>query len=211
MYYFRENGDLIEKYEVSFSKEELEELIPKITLESGRIIHNEYDSTSNINVDIMRIHNYSKKSAGVQKFNDGIDIPIYHYSYDEYIEPKLVTYINMLLNGDVNAIDKIFACQDEPTIPNYANEIKKMSKEIDKIPNTKIQMKKAKLDEFQKLLNEAKLNQNRKSMKEYYLKVQSMIHLTLKDQLSKETINRTDNFFTNSIESISQVRKLLKN
>ena len=40
----------------------------------------------------------------------------------------------MLLNGDVNAIDKIFACQDEPTIPNYADEIKKMSKEIDKIP-----------------------------------------------------------------------------
>lgn len=120
MYYFLEQKYTIEKYFVSFSKEELEKLKIEIINKCSEIEHYEYDGTEGPNkFDYLQIRNYHEKFIRIRESRDNLQWPdqkLYHYSYDKYNYPTLVTAIDNLLNGNVQALDVIYNQNSEITI-----------------------------------------------------------------------------------------------
>lgn len=177
MYYFLEQKYTIEKYFVSFSKEELENLKIEIINKCSEIEHYEYDGTEGPNkFDYLQIRNYHEKFIRIRESRDNLQWPdqkLYHYSYDKYNYPTLVT-----------AID-----------------------------NLNITEKKEKLNNLQRLIELKELNKNQKSVIPYYDKVRELITLEYVDSITKEELEKVNQFFENRVDLNKQLKKtkILKN
>lgn len=214
MYYFKEKEDIIEKYLVSFSKETVEKLKIEIIDKCSEIEHHEYEGAKGPNeFDYLRIRNYEERYVRTQESRDSLqypDIRIYHYSYDEYKFPYLVSLIDELLKGNISIIDKILNSESEIENKSINERIKIASDELDNIDNLDIVKKRTKLDELQQLITLQRINKNQKSVKPYYLKLRSLITLKLIDTIKKEEIKRVDDFFGNQRILGEEPKKLQK-
>ena len=212
MYYFIDKKETIEKYSVSFSKEELEKLKIEIINNCSEIEHHEYEGTHGPNkFDYLRIRNYKERFVRIQESRDSLQWPdqrVYHYSYDEYKFPELVSTIDELLNGNVLVLDTIFNTNPESKIETIDERIRKASVELDAIDNLKITKKREKLDELQKLIELKKLNEKQKSVVPYYARLRELITLDLVDTITKEEIERVNQFFENSTNVKKQSQKI---
>ncbi|MBQ3021629.1 MAG: hypothetical protein IJD92_05360 [Bacilli bacterium] len=212
MYYFIDKKETIEKYSVSFSKEELEKLKIEIINNCSEIEHHEYEGTHGPNeFDYFRIRNYKERFVRVKESRDSLQWPdqrIYHYSYDEYKFPELVSAIEELLNRNVLVLDTIFNTNPESKIETIDERIRKASAELDAIDNLKITKKREKLDELQKLIELKKLNKKQKSVVPYYARLRELITLDLVDTITKEEIERVNQFFGNSTNVKKQSQKI---
>ena len=101
MYYYKKEGDIIEKYNLTFDSQKIEDLKEEIILNCSEIHHKEYRSDY--------CHQFSKndiirnlKSSPTKEY-EGINL----YSYDVYIPPYLVNIINKLLDNDISALDEL--------------------------------------------------------------------------------------------------------
>lgn len=212
MYYFIDKKETIEKYSVSFSKEELEKLKMEVINNCSEIEHHEYEGTHGPNrFDYLRIRNYKERFVRIQESRDSLQWPdqrVYHYSYDEYKFPELVSAIDELLNGNVLVLDTIFNTNPESKIETIDERIRKASAELDAIDNLKIAKKREKLDELQKLIELKKLNEKQKSVVPYYARLRELITLDLVDTITKEEIERVNQFFGNSTNVKKQSQKI---
>ena len=212
MYHFIDKKETIEKYSVSFSKEELEKLKIEIINNCSEIEHHEYDGTHGPNeFDYLRIRNYKERFVRVEESRDSLQWPdqrVYHYSYDEYKFPELVSVIDELLNGNVLVLDTIFNTNPESKCETIDEKIRKASEELDAIDNLKIAKKREKLDELQKLIELKKLNKKQKSVVPYYARLRELITLDLVDTITKEEIERVNQFFGNSTNVKKQSQKI---
>ena len=212
MYYFIDKKETIEKYSVSFSKEELEKLKMEVINNCSEIEHHEYEGTHGPNrLDYLRIRNYKERFVRIQESRDSLQWPnqrVYHYSYDEYKFPELVSAIDELLNGNVLVLDTIFNTNPESKIETIDERIRKASAELDAIDNLKITKKREKLDELQKLIELKKLNEKQKSVVPYYARLIELITLDLVDTITKEEIERVNQFFGNSTNVKKQSQKI---
>lgn len=212
MYYFIDKKETIEKYLVSFSKEELEKLKIEIINNCSEIEHHEYEGAHGPNeFDYLRIRNYKERFVRVEESRDSLQWPdqrVYHYSYDEYKFPELVSVIDELLNGNVLALDTIFNTNPEAKNETIDERIRQASEELDAIDNLKIAKKREKLDELQKLIELKKLNKKQKSILPYYSKLRELITLDLVDTITKEEIERVNQFFGNSTNVKKQSQKI---
>lgn len=214
MYYFVENKDIVEKYLVSFDRQEIEKLKIKIINNCSKIVHHEYDGTHGPNqFDYLKIRNYKERFIRIQESRDTLQYPdqkIYHYSYDEYKFPVLVSYINeLLIKENVLILDKIFNENDEIKTETYDDKIKKASDELDAVNNLDIDKKRAKLDELQELLKLKKLNEKQESIDLYVDELKRLITFDLVDTISKIEIDRVNNFFENKADLKKQTNKKL--
>ena len=212
MYYFIDKKETIEKYSVSFSKEELEKLKMEVINNCSEIEHHEYEGTHGPNrFDYLRIRNYKERFVRIQESRDSLQWPdqrVYHYSYDEYKFPELVSAIDELLNGNVLVLDTIFNTNPESKIETIDERIRKASAELDAIDNLKITKKREKLDELQKLIELKKLNEKQKSVVPYYARLRELITLDLVDTITKEEIERVNQFFGNTADVKKQSQKI---
>ena len=119
MYYFKYNDTNIEKYVVRFNRDELMNLRHSVITNCSELVHRDIDSDEELSNN-SKIRNLQRISKG----------DIYHYSYDEYVYPELVSYIDGLLRSDDKVIEKIFN--------NRQNDI----------INIKTERKRNKLDEY---------------------------------------------------------------
>ena len=211
MYYFNYKNDIVEKYLVSFDKEEIEKLKIEIINNCSEIEHHEYEGTHGPKRINLNIRNYKEKFIGIQESRDSLQWPdqnIYHYSYDEYKFPKLVAIIDELLNGKNESLDKIFNYNPECNKQTINERIRIISNELDAIDNLDIDKKRKKLDELQKFIELKKLNIDQKSTYDYYIRLKDLINLKLIDTISIEEIKRIKIFFEDS--SIKEESKILK-
>ena len=217
MYYFLEQKYTIEKYFVSFSKEELEKLKIEIINKCSEIEHYEYDGTEGPNkFDYLQIRNYHEKFIRIRESRDNLQWPdqkLYHYSYDKYNYPTLVTAIDNLLNGNVQALDVIYNQNSEITIKTIDERITETSGELTAIDNLNITEKKEKLNNLQRLVELKELNKNQKSVIPYYDKVRELITLEYVDSITKEVLEKVNQFFENRVDLNKQLKKtkILKN
>ena len=105
MYYFKYNDTSIEKYIVNFNRDELLRLRNSVIVNCSELVHREIDSENELRVN-RKITNLKKYKVGNK----------YHYSYDEYIYPRLVALIDMLLKHDDRAIDGINNIKEDDII-----------------------------------------------------------------------------------------------
>ena len=114
MYYFKYTDTNIEKYVVYFNRDELTNLRHKVITNCSEMIHREIDSDEELSNN-SRIRNLKRSNNG----------DTYHYSYDEYIYPRLVSIIDRLLRNDDKVIDTI-ANNMQNDIINLKDEMKKV-------------------------------------------------------------------------------------
>lgn len=199
MYYYADKKEFVEKYLITFSKDELENLRIDVINNCSEIVHHEYDATHGPNkYDGLKIRNYSEKFIKIKESNDSLQWPdqkIYHYSYDEYKFPNLVSIIDELIKGNTFVLDELLNDSIISKVETIEERIKKASDELDNIDNLKIHEKKEKLNELQHLINLNELNKNQKSIIPYYDKLNKLLVLELVDTISKEELERVYQFF----------------
>lgn len=200
MFYFRKDGEVIEKYQVSFDKEEIEKLKKKIINNCSFIKHEEYESDYSPRFTDEIIRNFTYTPTGKEKeyFEETRDI--YRYSYDEYKPPYLVELINQLLNGNSKAIDKILN-YDISTKSTIDDRIDLANQEFNKIVPEDIIKKKEKLKELEDLLKAKKLNKNQQSIDIYYNQLIGLIKFDLVDSLSISELCRIESFLEIDLSS----------
>ena len=104
MYYFIQTDDAIEKYSVNYKKEDLFNLKLEVIENFNEGIHMEYTASKGPNqLDDLRIRNLKKERIS------NFPIEEYHFSYDKYIFPDIVMYIDKLLNDDLSVLPDIFS------------------------------------------------------------------------------------------------------
>ena len=125
MYYFKYNETSIEKYIVHFNRDELLHLRNSVVVNCSELVHREIDSEYEIK-ETRRITNLKKNKVGDK----------YHYSYDEYIYPRLVALIDMLLKGDDRAIDGIKNVREDDVLSlSNADKQEKLNNYYNRLTN----------------------------------------------------------------------------
>jgi len=213
MNYFVRKEDTIEKYLVEFDREELEKLKLEIIENCSLVKHHEYDGIDGPDsFDYLRIRNYREVKIGSIEINRefGEMADIYHFSYDEYEFPQLVTIIDNLLAFDLEAIEKIM----NPDYSSFEKEplremIQSLSAEIDKISNWDPKQKIEKLKMLEQLFDRIELNTNRdiKPVEPYYRKVKNLLKVELVDSINIEDLLKVQNFFEIELNNIGNLDK----
>ena len=200
MLYFRKNDEVIEKYQVSFDKEEIEKLKKKIINNCSFIQHEEYESDYSPRFTDEIIRNFTYTPTGKEKeyFEETRDI--YRYSYDEYKPPYLVELINQLLNGNSKTIDKILN-YDISTKSTIDDRIDLANQEFNKIAPEDITKKKEKIKELEDLLKAKELNTKQQSIDIYYNQLIGLIKFDLVDLLSISELGRIESFLEIDLSS----------
>lgn len=209
MNYIERTERSITKYEVTYDTEAIRTLRTEIINSCSLVVYRELESTIGPDQsDPLKIRNLHKgPKVGIREQTDGEDTPIYLFTYYEYVFPNIISSIDKLLSGDISALDEIFSPKIEENNRNINDEIRKLSSEIDKIPNTEINKKIGKLKELESLIKLSKLNENQKSTAKYYEILRDLINFKLVSSIATKDLDRVLNFFDNTIsyEDISGI------
>lgn len=207
MIYFVKKDNRIEKYEVAYNKSEMEKLRVEIINKCSEIEHFDYVDTDGptYHDDFLRIRNLEIVKVGTREYNDfySEDEDLYHYVYDRYKFPYLVTIIEMLFEGNVNALNMILNPDYSYEQESFEKRIQDLINKVDSIPNTKAEEKIDVLEKLASLINQSQLNINQVSAQEYYPKVKELIKLKLIDNIDSSDFERIQSFF--NIKNIGNV------
>ncbi len=161
MYYYKQNGDFLEEYLISFAESELRKLRDEMREKCCRIIPNQIGEFSK-NPQTMEFddRSFSKVwNLGVSKVDSkgtAPDVTYYKYSYTLHLYPEEVVLIDDLLNGD----KRIFGLIKFNEKPNYEKLINDAYMEVDKIDNMNTKEKIKALEVLQTWVEEAKASEN---------------------------------------------------
>ncbi len=193
MLYFRKNDNVIEKYQVDFDKEEMEELKKRIIDNCSFIEHKEYKSDyfPRFTDEIIKNFRCTSTREKNEYFEEIREIDL--YSYDQYNPPYLVELINRLLQNDSKVVDEIFN-YDVSTKLSIDDKINSVNQEFIKINPENITKRKAKLKEIEDLLKAKELNKGQQSIDLYYTQLIGLIKFELVDSLSISELNRVETF-----------------
>ena len=203
MFYYKKNDDTIEKYQVNFNKDEIKKLCDLIIDDCSSIKHYEYDNDYGIGLSSGIVKNLVTTNTGRVKEYDVEVRSIYHFSYDLYTPPHLVSLIYGLLNNDPQDLYEILNYTIEDTKSSIEQKIISLSQEFNKIDIEDISKKKEKLKELEKLLKLKELNKNQKDIESYYNKLLSLIEFKLIDSISISEINRIEEFLKIKLVNIN--------
>ena len=189
MIYFKKCDDIINKYNIVFDKEKMNDLKNKIINDCSYIKHVEYTGEYEPRFkDVSLIRNYDCTFVRKEEYTYEVR-DVYHYEYDEYKPPKLVLLIDRLLNDDITAIDMIvdYNITNEYSIVDEAYKLKEeIEKEKDVTEEKKELLKQLEKDRI--------VNKNQKNIAPYYIELLEMITYELVDYLSVNDINKIESF-----------------
>ena len=200
MFYFRKNGEVIEKYRVHFDKDEIAKLKKEIINNCSFIEHKVYVSDYEPRFTNEIIRNFTCTPTGRKKEYFEETRELYQYSYDEYKPPYLVELINQFLNGDSKAIDNILN-YDISTKSTLDDKINLANKEFNKIAPEDISKKKEKLKELEDLLKAKELNKKQQSIDLYYAQLIGLIKFDLIDLLPINELVKIETFLEINLSS----------
>lgn len=193
MIYFKKNNEYLEKYEVTYDKEKVEQLKERIVFECSRIEHRQYTSDYGSYIrDEKLVKNFKAVLVGKHEYWEETR-NVYKYTYDEYVPSDLVKYIDELLNDFPSSIDKIFNYdfKNDKTIDDLINEamikFNNMNQEdvIDKQQHLKY---------LDNLLESKRINSTQKDIRPYYQELIPLIGFELVDKILIDDINRVYSF-----------------
>ena len=197
----------LEKYLVSYDKEELEKLKLEIIDNCSVITHREYvGKFGPYHFDELKYRNYSEEKVGERKHNniETYTENIYHYSYDQYDFPYLVTIIDNILKNDVNALKELFYPDTKKEVL-FIEIVQMHRKELDETSYANPKEKIDKINEFKEFLKNGEKNKEQKSVWEYYHKVKELLTFTLIDIMALDNLYNFEKFF--GVELSKNIKK----
>ena len=201
MYCFRKNKDVIEKYNIVFDQQKLEELKKEIINNCSIIEHFRFESDYQPYFDNFNyIINYQCIPTDKYKEYDVECRNINCYTYDELKPPYLVELIEHLKDGSVSYLKEII--DYDITDKNEIDvEIDKTKEELIKsINEEKSEYEREQLNKkLEKLLVMKKLNQNRAPIAPYHKRLLELIKFELIDVITIDEITRVSEFLENNL------------
>ena len=189
MIYFKKNNEYLEKYEVTYDKEKVEQLKQRIIFECSRVEHREYCSDYGSCIrDRKLVKNFRAVIVGEKEYWEETR-DIYKYTYDEYVPSDLVNHIDGLLNNVSSSIDNIFNYnfKNDKSIDEVINEAMITFNNID--PERLFQ-KQQQLKYINNLLESKRVNDTQKDIKPYYKELITLINFELIDKILINDVNK---------------------
>ena len=205
----KQNGSVLEKYEVVFNREKLIELKEEINRKFCKVSHFSYTSSLIPMYNPKTMKNFKYKKIGWREYDCATEME-YEISYDELEMPILSNYIDELLNGNDDALESIYDKTNEKKTTDYDKRIDVLSKELDEIDNLDIANKKIKLIELERLINERDRFNNDEMIESYYYKVRELISFRLVETICIEEVNKVNNFFGDD-SYVKKLKRRIKN
>ena len=205
MYYYKQNGENLEKWLISFDAEKLAKLREEVLVKCSYITHEEKVLTEKemeefTKSGLMRnIEEIGKSYTNYDTMNHK-EYVYQRYSYDIYKPKILVSIIDALLKGEPSAIDELDNPRPTEAKWDFEKEVAKESAKVDNIPNLETKRKIEALQNLHELAQEAKLNENQVSALDYYPLVQALLKKELVDIIKIEDILRTTSFFAKYVD-----------
>ena len=193
MKYYNLKDEVIEKYNVTYDKKEIEKIKNEIINNCSDIEHKKYFSDYSPSFsknDIIRNY-YERRTGEVKEYFEETRF-IYEYSYDRYVPLYLVNLLNDLLKGE-NVLEDILTYKVPDKLP-IDIKIEEKEKELKDIDDKNTKLKIEKLKEYEKLLELKKLNENQKPLSMYYYKLISLFKFELEDTLSIVELKKVESF-----------------
>ena len=197
MIYFKKNNEYLEKYEVTYDKEKVEQLKERIIFECSRIEHRQYSSDYGSGIrDEKLVKNFRAVKVGEKEYWEETR-DIYRYTYDEYVPSDLVNYIDGLLNNVPSSIDNIFNYdfKNDKSIDEVINEAMITFNNIDP---EKLFQKQQQLKYIDNLLESKRVNNAQKDIRPYYKELITLINFELIDKILINDIDRVYSFLEES-------------
>ena len=192
MYYFQKQDEEIIKYEIIYDKTLLSKYYNELIEKCSRISNHEIttEDFNYIPMDDNTIVRNKKCELIDSKSFLGRKKDIYKVRYQEYHKPRLCNIIELILKDDLNGINQLYNYIPS-TINDYYNiEIEKLSYKINMISNIEYERKMSSLEEMKKLVEEAKLNENRKEEKTYIPLIKDAVSFKEVDRIDVSTYER---------------------
>lgn len=189
MIYFKKNNEYLEKYEVTYDKEKVEQLKERIIFECSRIEHRQYCSDYGSCIrDEKLVKNFKAVLVGKHEYWEETR-NVYKYTYDEYVPSDLVKYIDELLNDYSSSIDKIFNYdfKNDKSIDGLINEAMIKFNNMDQ---EDVIDKQQHLKYLDNLLESKKINSTQKDIRPYYQELIPLIGFELVDKILISDIAR---------------------
>lgn len=195
MYYYKQNGENLEKWLISFDEEKLAKLREEVLEKCSYISHEEKD----IDYTGPGLEIYREGCVRNVKTREN-DQYSKHYSFDLYHPKLLVDIIDALLKGDPSAIDELDNPRPTEAKWDFAEDIADTSRTVDSIPNLETKRKIMALQILEETVQAAKLNENQVSALEYYPLVQNLLRRKLVATIKIEDVLRITDFFAKSVD-----------
>ena len=195
MIYYELDDKVINKYEITYDINRLNEIKKEIINNCSKIEHVEIEREYSFNDNYFEnklVKNHTSESIGFKEYYDGTR-SVYLHRFDLLTPPNLVELIDRLLSDDKSVINEIYSYQDEKV--SFDKEIDEKNKEIDNINNSEVDKKIEKLKELKKLLALKYINRKQKSTKEYYIKLLDYIYVTFISSVNINDSNIINDFF----------------
>lgn len=193
MIYFKKNNEYIEKYEVTFDKEKVEELKERIIWDCSKIKHVSFCSDYGAGIKDRRlVKNFSSVLVGEKEYWEETR-SVYRYTFDQYVPSELVNYIDGLLNGFSSSIDMIlnYDFKNDKSIDELIEEA---MIRFNSINPEKVYDKQEQLKYIDNLLESKKVGANQKDIRPYYQELIGLIHFELIDKINIADIERVYSF-----------------
>lgn len=196
MNYYRLNNGFIEKYKISFDKEEIKKIIEKSIYECGKKELKETVMSGFCVSNFEYIKILKEEDAGWREYRDGPDIKQYKYTYIKYQKTNLAIILNNILTS-VNvekSIEELFMIELSKEFNGFDNEIERKLESIKEIKDENYKEKINALNELKRLYEQKEFNKDRKNIKDYYLKAINLIKVEFIDKISLAEYNRVHEF-----------------
>ena len=196
--FIKKEEEKINKYEVSFDGEKLNEIKEKIFNETSIKQHRSFNTEGPISERWINSPNYKVTLLWyVEKDNyDAFElVPLFHIEYDEVIyQSPLVDIINKLLNNNIEGLKNIRIYEE-----SVDNVIRNNDLGIDDNYNAIASLAKIKkFEELKKIFDNLSMiiseNKKFKREKEYILEINNLFTITKVDSIDEETYSRVLTF-----------------
>ncbi len=195
MIYYELDDKVINKYEITYDINRINEIKKEIINNCSKIEHVEIEREYSFNDNYFEnklVKNHTSEPIGFNEYYDGTR-SVYLHRFDLLTPPNLVELIDRLLSDDKSAVNEIYFYQEEKV--SFDKEIDAKNKEIDSINNSDVDKKINKLKELKELLELKYINRDQKSTKEYYIKLLDYIHVTFISSINISDNNIISDFF----------------
>ena len=201
MHCFKENNGIIEKYEIVFEKDKLENLKKRIINNCSEIDYYEIESDCSPEFnDRDYIKNFDftfiKRKENHEEIRE-----IYRYTYEKYTPPYLVILIDSLLSGNMLALSRIleYDASEKVDIDGKIEKVKNELVELIKTEDFDIDKKDSLDAELKRLKHKQRLNRNQQSVSSYYKELLKLIKFELVDTISMEDAKKAEMFFERTL------------
>ena len=204
MIYFKMNGNLIEKYQVSFDDEKILQIINAIEENCTSYKHRNIRTDKGLGLEGKKVKNFTMKKVGTVSYHWEVE-DVYQYEYDESISPKLADILKGIRAHRLDSFEEFFSYNPNKDT-TLDSEIVALNKKVCDPAINSIDEKKKILEKLDYLLQMKKERGDSKSISDYYNEAYGLIKVEFISSLDISVLENAEQFIGSEVKINNFVR-----